>query len=269
MNHASVCAVLSEDPREVSTGVTSSCIRCVVTLPAVGNKSVTSIEYNSYGKVSEQFRQLRKGARVYIHGAKLRYDLDTRTYALHGGVYSEVTEAFRIFNTVILAGRCVKDINHEDGRSFRTTANGFIICNQTLSVNTGRNQADLFNFYAINSAEDKFNQAELLSNFTRKGTGLTIEGCLVTDSWVDQNTKERRTQTKIQLTSMTLAPKQTETAPVVKPQTTVASGENVASLWGGRTADQDADVWGQAAGNGLPDLPGQYGSAPSLEEAPF
>jgi hypothetical protein len=59
---------------------------------------------------------------------------------------------------VILAGRCVKDINHEDARSFRTTANGYMICNQTLSVNTGRNQADLFNFYAINSSEDKFNQ---------------------------------------------------------------------------------------------------------------
>jgi len=263
MNHASVCAVLSENPREVSTGVTSSCIRCVVTLPAVSNKFPTSIEYNSYGKVSEQFRQLKKGTRVYIHGAKLRYDMDTRTYALHGGSYSEVTEAFKIYNTIILAGRCVKNINHEDARSFRTTANGYMICNQTLSVNTGRNQGDLFNFYAINSSEDKFNQAELLANFTRKGIGLTIEGSLVTDSWVDQNTKERRTQTKIQLTTMTLAPKPAENASVVKPQTTVASGENVASLWG------DADVWNQAANTGLPELPGQYGTAPSLEEAPF
>jgi hypothetical protein len=41
-----------------------------------------------------------------------------------------------------------------------------MIANQTFSVNTGRNQGDLFNFYAINTAQDKLNQAELLVNFT-------------------------------------------------------------------------------------------------------
>jgi hypothetical protein len=28
-------------------------------------------------------------------------------------------------------------------------------------------------------------------------------------------------------------------------------------------------VWNQASGGGLPDLPGQYGQAPQLEEIPF
>jgi single-stranded DNA-binding protein len=113
------------------------------------------------------------------------------------------------------------------------------------------------------------NNAELLVNFTRKGTGLTIQGRLITDAWKDANTGEKRSNTKIQLVSMTLAPKgQGEVKPIA-PQTTVASSENVTSLWGGRTAEEGSDPWTQSSGGGLPDLPGQYGSAPDLEEVPF
>jgi single-stranded DNA-binding protein len=108
-----------------------------------------------------------------------------------------------------------KDIDHEDARVFKTTSDGLMVCNQTLSVNTGRNQADLFNFYAINSAQDKLNNAELLVNFTRKGVGLTIQGKLVTDAWTDRETKEKKTATKIQLVSMTLAPKSTDAAKAI------------------------------------------------------
>jgi len=142
-----------------------------------------------------------------------------------------------------------------------------MICNQTLSVNTGRNQADLFNFYAINTAEDKLNNAELLVNFTKKGTGLTIQGRLVTDAWKDAN-GDKKSQTKIQLVSMTLAPKgsATPSTQTIQPSTTVAS-DNVTPLWGGRQAEEETDPW--SVNTGLPDLPGQYGAAPELEEAPF
>jgi hypothetical protein len=70
---------------------------------------------------------------------------------------------------------------------------------------------------------------------------------------------------------MTLAPKVTgDTASQsIRPQTMVANSDNVAPLWGGRTAEEPADVWNQASGGGLPDLPGQYGNAPDLEEVPF
>jgi single-stranded DNA-binding protein len=166
-------------------------------------------------------------------------------------------------------GRCVKDIDHEDARAFKTTADGLMICNQTLSVNTGRNQADLFNFYAINSKEDKLNNAELLVNFTRKGVGLSIQGKLVTDSWLDKETKDRKTVTKIQLISMTLAPKTDSGQRSIQAQATVASGEEVASLWGGKSAEDDSDPWTKTAGGGLPDLPGQYGQAPNLSDEPF
>ena len=270
MNQAFICAQLTENPREVYTSATQTSIRCTVVLPPVGNKAPTQLEYNSYGKGSERFRGLPKGTLVYIHGAKLRFDLDTKTYSLHGGISTPVTETFPIFNTIILSGRCVKDIDQDDARAFKTTAEGLMICNQTLSVNTGRNQADLFNFSAINSASDKLNNAELLVNFTRKGTGLTINGRLVTDSWLDKETKERRSNTKIQLVSMTLAPKGNDgsLSKPVTTQTTVASESNVTSLWGGRTADEPTDPWTQSSGGGLPELPGHYGPTPDFDSDP-
>jgi single-stranded DNA-binding protein len=269
MNQAFICAQLAENPREVYTSATSTNIRCQIILPPVGNKAPTQLEYNAYGKASERFRTYTKGNLVYIHGAKLRFDLESKTYSLHGGISTQVTEAFPIFNTVILSGRCVKDIDHQDQRAFKTTADGLMICNQTLSVSTGRNQADLFNFYAINNSEDKLNQAELLLNFTKKGTGLTIQGRLVTDAWQDKETKERRALSKIQLVSMTLAPRTDSSAPKpVQPQTTVASENSVTSLWGGRTAEEASDPWQQTSG-GLPELPGHYTANPELEEIPF
>ena len=270
MNFASVCAVLNENPREVYTSATSSNLKASVILPPVGNKSQTSLELNIYGKACEKFSHLKQGDRLYIHGSRLRFDLESKLYSLHSGVVTQVPESFPVFNDILLTGRCVKTIDAGDARAFKTTADGLMICNQTLSVSTGRNQADLFNFYAINSSNDKLNQAELLLNFTRKGVGLTIRGRLVTDSWTDKETKERRSLTKIQLVSMTLAPKGNETQPrQVEPQATVAEPAKAASLWGGRTVEEDSDPWTRTSGGGLPDLPGQYGSAPELSDEPF
>ena len=269
MNQTFVCAQTTEVPREVAISATNYAMRCSVLLPPVGNKGPTPIELNVYGKSAERFSRTQRGAHIYIHGAKLRFDLDSRTYSLHGGIIAAVDESFPILNTVILSGRCVKDIDHEDARAFKTTADGLMICNQTLSVNTGRNQADLFNFYAINSKEDKLNNAELLVNFTRKGVGLSIQGKLITDSWLDKESREKRTVTKIQLVSMTLAPKTDSGQRSIQPQATVASGEEVASLWGGKSAEDDSDPWTKTSGGGLPDLPGKYGQAPDLTDEPF
>jgi len=270
MNFVSVCAQTTEVPREVYISSTSTALRCNLLLPAVGKKDPTPIELNLYGKSGERFANAPKGSLIYIHGAKLRFDVESRTFSLHGGVITPVTEQFPIFNTVILSGRCVKDIDQDDSRAFKTTADGLMICNQTLSVSTGRNQADLFNFYAMNSAQDKLNNAELLVNFTRKGVGLTIQGRLVTDGWYDKETKEKRTNTKIQLTNLTLAPKaQPGQASTTSSSSVVASDNKPVSLWGGRTAEEEPDPWTQASGGGLPDLPGQYNSNPDLEERPF
>jgi single-stranded DNA-binding protein len=261
-------AYLSEDPREVFTSANSTAMRCSVMLPPVGNKAPTQLDLNIYGKNAERFSKLCKGNYIYIHGAKLRFDLESRVHSLHGGITVQVNDQFPMLNTVILGGRCVKDIATDNARAFKTTESGLMICNQTLSVNTGRNQADLFNFYAINTAEDKLNNAELLMNFTKKGVGLTIQGRLVTDVWKDSN-GEKKSQTKIQLVSMTLAPKGVNTSATqeIKPSTTISSAAAV-PLWGGRSGEEEGgDPW--SVNSGLPDLPGQYGSAPELEEVPF
>ncbi len=271
MNYVDVCAILNENPRQVYTSSTTFNYCAEVTLPPVGNKAPTVLVLNVYGKTGDAFRFLNKGDRVYIHGSKLRFDLESKTYSLNGGVVAQVNEAFTVFNDVILTGRCIKDIDQTDARAFKTTADGLMIANQTLSVNTGRNQADLFNFYAINTAQDKFNQAELLVNMTRKGTGLTIRARIVTDAWTDKETNQRRSVTKLQLVNMTLAPKTSESqTKQVTSQTTVASTENVASLWGGKTVEESSDPWNAGPNTGLPDLPGQYGNAPEFnDEVPF
>jgi len=253
MNFASLCAQTTQEPTEVYTSATSVAVRCPLLLPPVGNKAPTAIELTLYGKNSERFFKTPKNSQLYVHGAKLKYDTTTRTFSLQGGNIAIVNTSFPIFNTVILSGRCIKDIDKEDERSFKTTADGLMIANQTLLVSSGRNQADLFNFYAINSAEDKFNQAELMVNFTRKGTGLTIQGRLVTDTWADKNTKERKSTTKIQLLSMTLGPKsQGSDAPKETTET------KAPSLWGGATAEEIAEPWGQNVGDNLPALPAPF-----------
>jgi len=266
MNYVDACAILNENPREVYTSATSSNLCAEVVLPPVGNKAPTPIELNIYGKAGERFSRIPKGSTIYIHGSKLRFDIETRTYSLHAGIVTQVTEQFPIFNNVILSGRCVKDIQQDDARAFKTTADGIMICNQTLSVSTGKGQADLFNFYAINSVDDKLNQAELLANFTRKGIGLTINARLVTDAWIDKETKERKQVTKLQLVSMTLAPKAREEgsrAPASPAPVTPTAEPTVPSLWGGRSATEDlAEPWGHNTGNHLPELP-------SDDEAPF
>lgn len=265
MNLSFLCAQTTEAPKEKAISESSFATTCNLLLPPVGNKAPTPIQLNVYGKSAERFSRVAANSQIYIHGAKLRFDLDTKTYSLHGGIVTQVDPSFPILNTVILSGRCVKDIDQEDARAFKTTADGLMICNQTLSVNTGRNQADLFNFYAINSAEDKLNNAELLVNFTRKGVGLTIQGRLVTDSWLDKETKEKKSLTKIQLVTMTLAPKTgTGESKQIQPQTTIASSTGVASLWGGKTAEDVAEPWGA-----LPNLPGHAMTGSSDEDPPF
>ena len=261
MNFFDGCAQLLEEPREVFTGANSTALRCTVTLPPVSaKKAPTQIELNVYGKSADRFARLKKGTAIYIHDSSLRYDIETKNFSLHGGGFAVVdAETFPILNKVVLSGRCIKDIDENDQLAFRTTAGGLMICNQTLSVTTGKNQADLFNFYAINNVEDRPNNAELLCNLTHKGTGLTLKGRLVTDSWLDKDTKEKKFQTKIELKKMTLGPRSSNDNGRIKPQTTISSEQKVGSLWGGRTGDDQPDPWGQGESN-LPDLPGQYGA---------
>ena len=282
MNLAFLCAQLLEDPKKIYTSESTSNTRCLIGLPPIGNKAVTRIQLTVYGKQVDQLANLKAGHQIYLHGSKLRYDIDTKEFRLEGGNFGTVShEYFPVFNTVILSGRCIKNINKDDERDYKVTPSGLMICNQSLSVNTGRNQSDIFNFYAINSTEDRNKLAELLKNFTRKGVGLTVQGRLLTDEWKDKMTGQGRSQTKIQLIQMTLGPK-TQAAPdTIEPKTNLASGTAPETLWGNQQddsgpaigglpgLDQVGSPWGEATEQPTAAAANVPSSAPEGEDPPF
>ena len=282
MNLAFLCAQLLEDPKKIYTSESTSNARCLIGLPPIGNKAVTRIQLTVYGKQVDQLANLKAGHQIYLHGSKLRYDIETKEFRLEGGNFGTVShEYFPVFNTVILSGRCIKNINRDDERDYKVTPSGLMICNQSLSVNTGRNQSDIFNFYAINSTEDRNKLAELLKNFTRKGVGLTVQGRLLTDEWKDKMTGQGRSQTKIQLIQMTLGPK-TQAAPdAIEPKTNLASGTAPETLWGNQQddsgpaigglpgLDQVGSPWGEATEQPTAAAANVPSSAPEGEDPPF
>ena len=282
MNLAFLCAQLLEDPKKIYTSESTSNARCLIGLPPIGNKAVTRIQLTVYGKQVDQLANLKAGHQIYLHGSKLRYDIDTKEFRLEGGNFGTVShEYFPVFNTVILSGRCIKNINRDDERDYKVTPSGLMICNQSLSVNTGRNQSDIFNFYAINSTEDRNKLAELLKNFTRKGVGLTVQGRLLTDEWKDKTTGQGRSQTKIQLIQMTLGPKSQPSPDAIEPKTNLASGAAPETLWGNQQddsgpaigglpgLDQVGSPWGEATEQPTAAAANVPSSAPEGEDPPF
>ena len=282
MNLAFLCAQLLEDPKKIYTSESTSNARCLIGLPPIGNKAVTRIQLTVYGKQVDQLANLKAGHQIYLHGSKLRYDIDTREFRLEGGNFGTVShEYFPVFNTVILSGRCIKNINRNDDRDYKVTPSGLMICNQSLSVNTGRNQSDIFNFYAINSTEDRNKLAELLKNFTRKGVGLTVQGRLLTDEWKDKMTGQGRSQTKIQLIQMTLGPKTQSNPDAIEPKTNLASGTAPETLWGNQQddsgpaigglpgLDQVGSPWGETTEQPTAAAANVPSSAPEGEDPPF
>ena len=282
MNLAFLCAQLLEDPKKIYTSESTSNARCLIGLPPIGNKAVTRIQLTVYGKQVDQLANLKAGHQIYLHGSKLRYDIDTKEFRLEGGNFGTVShEYFPVFNTVILSGRCIKNINRDDERDYKVTPSGLMICNQSLSVNTGRNQSDIFNFYAINSTEDRNKLAELLKNFTRKGVGLTVQGRLLTDEWKDKMTGQGRSQTKIQLIQMTLGPKTQTNPDAIEPKTNLASGTAPETLWGNQQddsgpamgglpgLDQVGSPWGEATEQPTAAAANVPSSTPEGEDPPF
>jgi len=282
MNLAFLCAQLLEDPKKIYTSESTSNARCLIGLPPIGNKAVTRIQLTVYGKQVDQLANLKAGHQIYLHGSKLRYDIDTKEFRLEGGNFGTVShEYFPVFNTVILSGRCIKNINKDDERDYKVTPSGLMICNQSLSVNTGRNQSDIFNFYAINSTEDRNKLAELLKNFTRKGVGLTVQGRLLTDEWKDKMTGQGRSQTKIQLIQMTLGPKTQTNPDAIEPKTNLASGTAPETLWGNQQddsgpaigglpgLDQGGSPWGETTEQPTAAAANVPSSAPEGEDPPF
>jgi len=266
MNKAYLSVQALEDPRQIYVDSSRTNVQVTVRVPALSKKAPTDLVLHIWAKADQDriMQTVKKDSYLFLAGTKLRHDVKSREFSLQGGsVYPVRPDEFGIVNEIVLSGRCIKDVDTSDARQFKTTENGFMIANQSMSVNTGKGQADLFNFYAINKADDNYKPAELICNFTRKGTGLTICGRLVTDSWVDRETKEQKTSTKIQISQLTLAPKPQATE--IKPQANIAAGSQPQSLWSQPQQETNEPPIGEPWGSnttGLPDLP-------TDDDAPF
>jgi len=274
MNQVFVCAQATEEPKEIYLDSSRTALKVKVQLPPVSaNKAPTEVYYHIYQDQARWRSLIKAGTCLFIYGAKLHHDLEAREHSLHSGNPAVVDDSFPIYNSVILTGRIAKDPDVTNPMTFKTTDSGLMIANMSMTVTKGKMAADLFNFTSMNKVDDAFKPAELLVNLCKKGTGITIQGQLVTDSWFDHNSKQQRYNTKIQMKQMTLAPKTDVTSNAIKSTTTIANDSAPKSLWGGRTAESTtpesphqaaiadpkepmaiAEPWG-ANTNGLPPLP--------------
>jgi hypothetical protein len=177
MNDIDISLKIISEPREVATTATSTVLKIdVVAPPASYNKVETILTLDVYGKQKELFSAATEGALMQLHDASLRYDVENKKFYLQGGRPQWVDESAPILNRVVLAGRCIKDLDLSDTRVFKQLSTGLVVCNQTLSVPTGKKKSDLFNFYAMSDASTGgFNTAELIANRTRKGTPVTLK----------------------------------------------------------------------------------------------
>ena len=231
MNQAFITVIAAEAPVQEYIDSSRTIVKCQLTIPATGSRNVdTPVEYRIWKDQDKFLKMVTKGQQLYIAGAKLRHDLDTRSYSLADGNWIVVPNGqFPLLNQIILSGRCIKDIDHSDPRQFRSTDSGYVITNQTLSVTRSKGQSDLFNLTAINKADDRLSFATWMADMTHKGKGLTVGGKIVTNSWKDKDSGDVRYNTVIQVSSMTLAPK----PPVneIKPQTNMNMNSEPKSLW--------------------------------------
>ena len=284
MNQVFVCAQAAEEPKEIYLDSSRTALKVKVQLPPVStNKAPTNLYYFIYQDQGRWRSLIKPGTCLFIHGAKLHHDVEAREHSIHGGNPAVVDDSFPIYNSVILTGRIPKDPDQTNPMTFKTTESGLMITNMSMTVSKGKMSADLFYFTSMNKVDDAFRPAELLVNFCKRGTGITIQGQLVTDSWFDHNTKQQRYNTKIQLKQMTLAPKTDYVPDVIKPATTLPNDSQPKSLWGGRTAESVAESphqaaiatpepepvkpmviaepWGEST-NGLPSLPDNESNQP-------
>ena len=284
MNQVFVCAQVAEEPKEIYLDSSRTALKVKVQLPPISsNKAPTELYYYIYQDQARWRSLITQGTCLFIYGAKLHHDLEAREHSIHGGNPAIVDDSFPIYNTVILTGRIAKDPDLTNSKTYKLTESGLMIANMSITVSKGKAIADLFNFTSMNKANDSFRPAELLVNLCKKGTGITIQGQLITDTWFDNKLKQQRFNTKIQMKQMTLAPKTESSSGTIKPATTIATDSTPKSLWGGRTAEVDqteqasqetiavvteakepmaiAEPWGNNT-NGLPSLPNSESSQP-------
>jgi len=231
MNKAYLTVNVTAAPQQIYISESRTIVKCEVEIPTTNSRNApTKLTYQVWANQDKFLAAVQDGMQLYISGAQLRHDLKERSYSLHDGNWVIVpTGQFPLLNEIILSGRCIKDVDLTDPRQFKTTDSGY-----------------------ITKADSKVRYAEWLVNMTRKGTGLTVAGRVSTSEWTDPKTQELRSNTEIQITQMTLAPKPKTNE--IKPQATMSNDSEAKSLWAAPATAGVAEPWGSNT-EGLPDLP--------------
>jgi len=130
------------------------------------------------------------------------------------------------FNKVIIAGNLTRD------PELRYTPKGTAVARITLAVNRtftsgeGGEKKEEVSFVDIDVWG---RQAEVISQYMKKGRPLLVEGRLKQDTWEDKNTKQKQSKLKVVLESFSFldsgnrggdgaAPARTPSAPVPPPE---------------------------------------------------
>ncbi|MGH7980468.1 MAG: single-stranded DNA-binding protein [Limisphaerales bacterium] len=121
------------------------------------------------------------------------------------------------FNKVILAGNLTRD------PELRYTPKGTAVARITLAVNrtfTSGESGEKREEVTFVDVDVWSKQAEVISQYVKKGQPLLVEGRLKQDSWEDKNTKQKMSKLKVVLESfsfLTSGPRSGDGAPSARP----------------------------------------------------
>lgn len=107
----------------------------------------------------------------------------------------------RSVNQVVLLGRLTRDVE------VRSTTTGKSIAELSLAVDRGNDEADFFDV----TAWDKL--AELLQQYTQKGSKVLVQGRIRQETWDDKETGKKRSKVVVVATDVTFLDAKGDSAP--------------------------------------------------------
>ena len=126
------------------------------------------------------------------------------------------------FNKVILAGNLTRD------PELRYTPKGTAVARITLAVNrtyTGGEGGEKKEEVSFVDVDVWGRQAEVISQYMKKGRPLLVEGRLKQDTWEDKNTKQKQSKLKVVLESFSFI----DSKPADASASTQSSGTRTAA----------------------------------------
>jgi len=125
------------------------------------------------------------------------------------------------FNKVILAGNLTRDPELRYTPQGRAVARITLAVNRTWKNETGETKEEV----SFVDVDVWGRQAEVISQYMKKGRPLLVEGRLKQDTWEDKNTKQKQSKLKVVLEGFTFIDTRgaAEGAPAEAPRARVAA----------------------------------------------